>query len=145
MEIRYPIHEHNLPASRLKSRKSFMRNESLDPIAARIYRLDIGREWDQTPTNTALQDPTEELPQGRNLERKDWVTLNRDRAKVGRTGRNLHKWGLIPSSECPCGHPTQTMEHILRQCDLGPKITDRDLLEGNDLALNWAKTWRDKI
>ena len=73
------------------------------------------------------------------------MTLNRDRAKVGRTGRNLHKWGLIPSSECPCGHPTQTMEHILRQCDLGPKITDRDLLEGNDLALNWAKTWRDMM
>ena len=112
---------------------------------APTYRVDRWKEWDQTPTNDALQDPREELPKGKTLQRKDWVCLNRARAKVGRTGRNLQKWGITPSSECQCGHQDQTMEHVLRQCDLGPNITDKDLWEANVLALEWIEAWLDKL
>ena len=73
------------------------------------------------------------------------MTLNHARAKVGRTRSNLYKWGLTPYGECTCGPPSQTMEHILRQCDVGAKNTDLDILEGNDLPLWWTKNWCDKI
>ena len=58
---------------------------------------------------------------------------------------NLHRWGLKPTSECPCGHQTQTMEHILMNSKLGPKTTNTSLLECNDTALEWIQEWRDKI
>lgn len=90
--------------------------------------------------------PTEQLPSVTHLQqRKDWVTLNRGRAKVGKTMKNLHRRGLQPTSECPCGHQSQTMEHILENCILGPKTTNTDLLECNDTALEWIQKWRDKI
>ena len=71
--------------------------------------------------------------------------MNRGRAKVGRTLKNLHRWGLQPKSECPFGHTTQTMEQILENCILGPKTTNIDLLECNETALEWIQKWRDKI
>ena len=122
-----------------------MTNESLNTQSANAHRIERWREWDQSTHNEALPDPNEELPRGTNLQRKDWVTLNRGRAKVGRTGDNLKRWGLKPNSECSCGHPSQTIEHIIESCELGPRITDTDLLECNDAALEWIQSWRDTI
>ena len=48
-------------------------------------------DWDQSSCNNALQEPSEQLPTGTWLHRKDWVTLNQARTKVGRTGKNLQK------------------------------------------------------
>ena len=95
-------------------------------LHALVYWLARWREKDQSPTKTALKYPTKELPQSRKLKRKDWVTLNRAKVKLRRTWRNLHKWCLAPSGECTCGHQSQAVEHILRQCDLGPKMTNLD-------------------
>ena len=122
-----------------------MTNESLNPRLAYGHKIESWTEWDKSPHSDALPDPNEQLPRGTHLERKDWVTLNRARAKVGRTGKDLHRWGLKPTSECSCGNPIQTMEHILENCELGPKISDTDLLECNDAALEWIQSWRDKI
>ena len=90
-----------------------MTRESLNPTMAYDYKIESWKEWDKSICNNALQEPSEKLPRGTGLNRKDWVTLNRARTKVGRTGKNLHRWGLKPTSECSCGHPVQTMEHIL--------------------------------
>ncbi|GFR65806.1 LOW QUALITY PROTEIN: retrovirus-related Pol polyprotein from type-1 retrotransposable element R1 4 [Elysia marginata] len=100
---------------------------------AASHRLELWNTWDNT-TNEAIQPPKEQLPSGRELQRKDWVTLNRARAKVGKTASTLHKWKLRPNSECPCGHQNQTMDHILSECTEGPHCTDQDLRDCTDAA-----------
>ena len=119
--------------------------KSLNPMESAAYRLEHWREIDNYPPSGAIQNPCESLPEGTNLCRRDWVTLNRARAGVGRTGDNLRKWGLAPSAECLCGHPYQTMQHILSDCSLGPVCSDLDLFECNRTALQWIQCWRDKI
>ena len=144
-DVRHPLYGHQIIRRRLKSRKSFMTTSSLDPSDSGTYRLERWRETDRCPPNEAIQSPRESLPNGTNLNRRDWVTLNRARARVGRTGDNLQKWGLAPSAECPCGHPSQTMKHILRECPLTPICTDLDLFNPNETTLQWIQCWRDKI
>ena len=142
-DIRHPLSGHGVPRGRLKSRNSFMATESLDHNEPANELLNKWNEWDDHASD-AVQDPKEELPSGTDLPRKEWVTLNRARAKVGKTGRNLLRWGLATSSECPCGNPDQTMEHILREYN-GPTCTDHDLKQCNEAAKHWIRYWRDKI
>ncbi|GFS03382.1 retrovirus-related Pol polyprotein from type-1 retrotransposable element R1 [Elysia marginata] len=97
-DLRHPLFDHSYPRARLKSRKSFRTVESVQPDQAASQRLDLWNTWDNT-TNEAIQPPKEQLPSGRELQRKDWVTLNRARAKVGKTASTLHKWKLRPNSE----------------------------------------------
>ena len=142
-DIRHPLCGHIPPRRRLPSRSSFMTAESLDPDLSAQYRTNKWSEWDSYDSN-AVQSPIEELPTGTDLPRKDWVTLNRARAKVGKTASSLHKWNIAPTSECPCGEPKQTMQHILTECTLGPVCTDRDLIRCNRNAKAWISHWRDK-
>ena len=144
-DIRHPLYGHQVVRQRLKSRRSFMTIKNLNPMDSTTYRLGHWREIDNYPPSGAIQNPCESLPEGTNLCRRDWVTLNRARAGVGRTGDNLRKWGLAPSAECLCGHPYQTMQHILTDCSLGPVCSDLDLFECNRTALQWIQCWRDKI
>ena len=90
-DTRHTLHGHVQPRSRLKSRSSFMTTESLDPGEASNYRLSQWKEWDQNTGISAVQEPTEELAKGTDLPRKEWVTLNRARTKVGRTAKNLQR------------------------------------------------------
>ncbi|GFS19064.1 RNA-directed DNA polymerase from mobile element jockey-like protein [Elysia marginata] len=99
-DLRHPLFDHSYPRARLKTRKSFRTVESVQPDQAASHRLELWNIWDNT-TNEATQPPKEQLPSGRELQRKDWVTLNRARAKVGKTASTLHKWKLRPNSECP--------------------------------------------
>ena len=140
---RHPLAGHIPARSRLSSRSSFMTAESLDPDLSSHHRINEWSEWDSYQ-NYAIQAPREALPSGTDLPRKDWVTLNRARAKVGKTASTLHKWKLKPTSECPCGNPEQTMQHILTDCSLGPVCTDRDLIRCNRNAKSWICHWRDK-
>ncbi|GFR87248.1 hypothetical protein ElyMa_000742000 [Elysia marginata] len=143
-DLRHPLFDHSYPRARLKSRKSFRTVESVQPDQAASHRLELWNIWDNT-TNEAIQPPKEQLPSGRELQRKDWVTLNRARAKVGKTASTLHKWKLRPNSECPCGKQNQTMDHILSECTEGPHCTDQDLRDCTDAAQTWITHWRDKI
>ena len=141
---RHPMFGHEYPNRRLKSRKSFGTVDSLDPSISAISRLQAWNEWDDHP-NEATQPPDERLPTGTDLQRRDWVSLNRARAKVGKTVGTLHKWNLTSTGECPCGHPIQTVHHILSECPQGPHCTDQDLRECNETARVWITQWRDKI
>ncbi|GFS26439.1 ATP-dependent RNA helicase p62-like, partial [Elysia marginata] len=98
-----------------KIRKSFRTVESVQPDQAASHRLELWNIWDNT-TNEDIQPPKEQLPLGRELQKKDWVTLNRARAKVGMTASTMHKWKLRPNSECPCDNQNQTIYHILSEC-----------------------------
>ncbi|GFS06015.1 ATP-dependent RNA helicase p62-like [Elysia marginata] len=143
-DLRHPLFDHSYPRARLKSRKSFRTVESVQPDQAASHRLELWNTWDNT-TNEAIQPPKEQLPSGRELQRKDWVTLNRARAKVRMTASTLHKWKLRPNSECPCGNQNQTMDHILSECTEGPHCTDQDLRDCTGAAQAWITHWRDKI
>ena len=85
------------------------------------------------------------ITNGTDLVRKDWVCLNRARAKVGRTGDNMRKWGLRDSASCPCGHHTQTFDHIQNTCPLGPRVSDEDLKEANEIAIEFVNVWCDTL
>ncbi|GFR75006.1 sodium/glucose cotransporter [Elysia marginata] len=143
-DLRHPLFDHSYPRARLKSRKSFRTVESVQPDQAASHRLELWNTWDNT-TNEAIQPPKEQLPSGRELQRKDWVTLNRARAKVGKAASTLHKWKLRPNSECPCGNQNKTMDHILSECTEGPHCTDQDLRDCTDAAQAWITHWHDKI
>ena len=143
-DVRHPMFDHTYPNSRLKSRKSIRTVDRLEPDLAATSRLNNWYDWDNIP-NEAIQPPTEQLPTGIDLSRKDWVSLNRARAKVGKTASTLHKWNLKPTSECTCGHPKQTVDHILTECTEGPHCTDHDLRDCTEAAQDWIKHWRDKI
>ncbi|GFR77736.1 ATP-dependent RNA helicase p62-like [Elysia marginata] len=136
--------DHSYPRARLKSRKSFRTVESVQPDQAASHRLELWNTWDNT-TNEAIQPPKEQLPSRGELQRKDWMTLNRARAKVGKTASTLHKWKLRPNSECSCGNQNQTMDNILSECTEGPHCTDQDLRDCTDAAQAWITHWRDKI
>ena len=126
---------------RLRSRHSFATVEPLHPNQSTTIRLESWIENDTSPPNDALPPHQEYLPSGTSLCRKDWVTLNRARSKVGKTNKNMHRWGIASSPDCPCGEQEQTMEHILRNCPQGPTCTDEDLREVSDNALEWIRHW----
>ena len=69
---RHVLYDHTQIKSRLKSRKSFMTEESIDPNYAATFRVSMWKEWDNH-TNEAVQDPREELPYGTKLPRNEWL------------------------------------------------------------------------
>ena len=37
---------------------------------------------------------------------------------ITRVGETLQLWGMQEAASCPCGHPTQTVEHVVTDCVL---------------------------
>ena len=140
----HPLYGHQEVARRLVSRRSFATVEELSSTLP-SYRLQMWREADPHLTNAALPEPNEALPTGTHLPRSEWVTLNRARAKVAKTGDNLLKWGYSTTAKCPCGAEAQTIEHILTSCPQGPHCSDWDLRAANDTARRWLEKLSDKI
>ena len=118
--------------------KSFGTVESLDPDHLASCRLKIWNDWDNKQSD-AIQRASEHLPTGSHLQRRQWVALNRARAGI------LHRWKHVPNSECPCGNPKQTMDHILSECIQGPHCTEQDLRDCSGTAPAWINHWCDKI
>ena len=142
---RHPLHSHQEVVRRLRSRKSFMTVSELTGVTPETHRRRVWIEREAANANAALPLPNEGIPTGHGLSRKDWVTLNRARAKLGKTGDNLLKWGLTNSSVCTCGEELQTINHILRECTDSIPCTDEDLRLSNDAALRWLERWSGKI
>ena len=140
---RHSLHGHQEVRRRLKFRRSFVTVEGLEQSHVAEHRLERWQVCERQQSNEALPDPEETLPPGSSLIRKDWITLNRARTKVGKTKDNLHKWGITTSPDCECGE-TQTMDHILKECPMGPHCSDQDLKEANETALK-IRFYRDKI
>ena len=51
-------------------------------------------------------------PVGMSLPRAAWVKLNRLRTDVRRFHSSMHKWGLVPLSNCECAASEQTAYHV---------------------------------
>jgi len=143
-DCRHPLYGHQQVLQRLKSRKSFVTTLGLEGRSPAQHRLEQWELWDRSASYASVP-PSESLPNGTSFKRNEWVALNRARAKVGRTNNNLHKWGLVTQPTCPCGEPIQTMDHILRECTMGPHCTDQDLLDANQTAAQWCQWWYEKI
>ena len=105
---------------RLKSRRPFSRHaahlvaNNYDPSKAWNDRIHDGPPF----IRSACPPPSPSLPPGADLPRKQWVRLNRLRSGTARVGETLQLWGMQEAASCPCGHPTQTVEHVVTDCAL---------------------------
>jgi len=78
---------------------------------------------------------------GQQLASREWVTLNRLRTGHGRSGEVLHKWKMRDSPGCDCGHPLQSISHIMSDCPLRAfNGTVEELHYATDNAVNWIRT-----
>ena len=109
------------------------------------YRISKWRDKDGDNPNQALPDIAEELSHGKGLARGEWATLNRARSKVAKTGDNLVRWGVKPTSACICGEDPQTLMHIMSECPLSPHCTEDDLKLASEDACHWIREWCGKI
>ncbi|KAG7312653.1 hypothetical protein JYU34_000975 [Plutella xylostella] len=76
-------------------------------------------EWSENPPSRKLFVPsTTQRPAGFCEPRSVWCRLNRLRTGVGNCAYLWHKWGWSESAACECGHPQQTIDHIVFECPI---------------------------
>lgn len=139
---RHPLHGHQPPNKRLRSRKSFLfRTKELEGTAEKNrtdeWREELGRE----------QNVNEEIASGSQCPYPVWRTLNRMRVGVPRCRTNMAKWGLLPDNEdtrCDCG-AIQDPNHLLVCPMLKQPCSMEDLLIGNDKAIAAANYWKMSV
>ena len=128
-DSRHQLFHHQPVASRLKSRKSFMRTVTPLDSSAISSRL---RLW---------KDSLTDVPAG-----EDWLcwrALNRLRTGVGRAKTVMRRWGYLDdaqSVDCDCGEP-QTMAHLLSCRLLDEACTADDLATVTVRAKTCAREW----
>ena len=146
---RHPLHNQSPARSRLKSRKSFL--ATVEPLVtdAASTRIQMWQERLATaPTTISMELPAaEELPQGTDAPWKHWRCLNRLRTGTGRCRVSMKQcWGYSTASvACDCGHPRQTMQHLLECPSLDAKCTSQDLADYNDKARACVMRWAPKV
>lgn len=115
-----PIHEdlRERQGTRFASRKPLW--IKFDEIDYENYTPDEDwyNAWNESgPRNSDfVQDPNVRLF-GFESDRKIWTQLNRIRSNHGRCNATLHKWDPGISPMCDCGHHTQTIHHIVNECE----------------------------
>ena len=144
-----PTFPSSTSASRLKSRKSFMRTvtpldssassrlwkDSLTDMPASVYS-----KWDWMWPSLCRLD----------LERTGSVgepLINRLRTGVGRAKTVMRRWGYLDdalSVECDCGEP-QTMAHLLSCRLLDEACTADDLATVTERAMACARKWEKVV
>ena len=129
------IFERPLPA-RLKSRRPFaehahrlLRSTPEDVSSLSWLSTRWNEEWraaEHSRLHSFINTP-DHVP-GQDLPRRQWTTYNRIRTGVGRFGEAMKRWGLKSTSECECGAPNQSVQHIM-----------------DDLADAQATEWREGL
>nr|CAH7725182.1 unnamed protein product [Callosobruchus chinensis]CAH7732496.1 unnamed protein product [Callosobruchus chinensis] len=141
LDTRHPLHGHEPPATRLKSRKNFIK--STNPLTdSRSTTKETKWELLLSENNTPNWNAKESLPAGSDLDWRAWKSLNRLRCCVGRSKENLLKWGFAEEGTCACGE-LQTMEHLLICQSLPTPCTLEDLWMGSENAVQCARHWKD--
>ena len=120
---RHPLFGHQELEARLPSRRGFNTVIELGRRTPANYRNTRWQESYEYP-NISVPGPSEHLPRGSDLPRKQWVALNRARSQVAKTGDNLLRWGFADSSRCECGEEIQTLDHLLRHCPASPRCSE---------------------
>ncbi|KAJ2950833.1 hypothetical protein O0L34_g9105 [Tuta absoluta] len=76
------------------------------------------KEWESAPPCEFYDLSMTEAPSGFREPRRVWTLLNRLRTGVGNCGHHWKKWGWCDSAACPCGHPEQTVRHMMLECPI---------------------------
>ena len=147
-DARHQLFHHHPDASRLKSRKSFMRTVTPLDSSASSGRLLL---WKDSLTDVPASvnmglEVAESLPAGSGEDWLCWRALNRLRTGVGRAKTVMRRWGYLDdaqSVDCDCGEP-QTMAHLLSCRLLDEACTADDLAAVTERAMACARKW-DKI
>lgn len=99
----------------------------------------------KTGRKNYLKEPTNKPP-GHNLPRKEWATLNRIRTGHGRCGYLMHKWNVVPTPNCECGNPYQTILHILTECPIRKFNGEpEDMFNASPEAIEWIQNLDIKL
>ena len=144
-DARHQLFHHQPAASRLKSRKSFMRTVTPLDSSASSCRL---RLWKDSRTDVPASvkmglEVAESLPAGSGEDWLCWRALNRLRTGVGRAKTVMRRWGYLDdaqSVDCDCGEP-QTMAHLLSCRLLDEACTADDLATVTERAKACAHKW----
>ena len=148
-DARHQLFHHRPAASRLKSRKSFMRTVTPLDSSASNSRL---RLWKHSLTDVPASvnmglEVAESLPAGSGEDWLCWRSLNRLRTGVGRAKTVMRRWGYLDdaqSVDCDCGEP-QTMAHLLSCRLLDEACTDDDLATVTGRAKACARKWENIV
>uniref|UniRef100_A0A2S2P1H1 Retrovirus-related Pol polyprotein from type-1 retrotransposable element R1 n=1 Tax=Schizaphis graminum TaxID=13262 RepID=A0A2S2P1H1_SCHGA len=119
-----------------------------------LYNMDFNmiekwkNEWaaPKLDEQNYLKEPTAKPP-GHNLPRKEWTTLNRIRTRHGRCGYlQMYKWNAVPSPNCECGNPYQTISHILNECTIRKFNGEpEDVFNASPEAIEWIQNLDIKL
>ena len=139
------LFHHPPAASRLKSRKSFMRAVTPLDSSASSSRL---RHWKDSLTDVPASvkmelEVAESLAAGSGEDWLCWRALNRLRTGVGRVKTVMRRWGYLDddqSVDCDCGEP-QTMAHLLSCRLLYDACMADDLATVTERAKACARKW----
>lgn len=104
-------------------------------------------EWSTNINLQAWSDLIGNSPApGFDLPRRTWTTLNRIRTNHGICAESLFKWGKIPSPQCDCGAPSQSVHHLAFECDRRAyQGNPSDFLLATPASLEWIKNLDVKI
>ena len=116
-EAKHQLFHHRPAASRLKSRKSFMRTVTPLDSSASSSRLRLRKDsLTDVPASVNMGlEVAESLPAGSEEDWLCWRPLNRLRTGVGRAKTVMRRWDYLDDAQSvdyDCGEP-QTMAHLL--------------------------------
>ena len=147
-DLRHPLYNQTPACSRLKSRKSFLATTKpldQDAVSTRIQLWQERLATEPTPTSMELS-PLEKLPLGTDAPWKHWRCLNCLRTGSGRCRASMQRWGYSTDPvACDCGHPCQTMQHLLECPSLDTKCTSQDLADFNSRASACVMRWASVV
>ena len=140
---RHPLHGHNLPRKRLKSRNSFIHATYELIQSPSTRRLEQWSQHLQSVPHRLPRTPSECLASGASGTWTEWRCLNRLRTEMGCCKHNLRKWKYTDEDDttCDCKEADQTMEHLLECPLLRQTCSLDDLMVYNDVAKECVRQW----
>ena len=105
------------PYQRLNSK------ETISTKLSKLTNFDVLLEWknnwlnEHLVNNEFINNPCNKL-NGFDLSRNVWIRLNRIRTNIGNCGYWLKKWNINESEECDCGAESQTISHLIKECQI---------------------------
>ena len=139
------ISERPSPA-RLKSRRPFAEHahrllrSTPEDVSSRSWLSTRWNEERRAAEHSRLHSfiNTPDHVPGQDLPRRQWTTYNRIRTGVGRFGEAMKRWGLKSTSECECGAPNQSVQHIMDDCTMHrPPNGERGLTDLDEDTRTW--------
>ena len=148
-DARHQLFHHQPAASRLKSRKSFMRTVTpLDSSASSSRRQLWKDSLTDVPSSVKMGlEVAESLPAGSGEDWLCWRDINRLRTWVGRAKTVMMRWGYLDDAQSvdfDCGEPP-TMAHPFSCRLLDEACTADDLATVTERAKACARKWENIV